>query len=123
MTEIDYNEQYWRNRGGEGPSPWATPEEQSNYTPRVNDYPGEYPRPSQDIPIRAPGSPLDTQVAGSHYKNCAIQPVEYIYANNMGYIEGAVVKYITRYESKGGEADLDKIIHFVQILKELRYAK
>ena len=66
-------------------------------------------------------NPLKAQVGGDHYKYMDIQPVEYIFANNLGFIEGCVVKYITRYESKGGEADLDKIIHFVNILKELRY--
>lgn len=65
--------------------------------------------------------PSETQVAGSHYKDFAIQPVEFIVKNNLGFIEGNIVKYICRYEKKGGEQDLDKIIHYAQLLKELKY--
>jgi len=39
---------------------------------------------------------LDIQVAGNHYKDLAIQPVEYIHANNIGYFEGNVIKYVSR---------------------------
>lgn len=61
------------------------------------------------------------QVGGSHYKDCAIEPIEYIYANNLGYCEANIVKYITRYNSKGGEQDLDKVIHYAELLKEIKY--
>lgn len=63
----------------------------------------------------------EMQVAGSHYKDFAIQPVEFIVKNNLGFIEGNIVKYICRYEKKGGEQDLDKIIHYAQLLKEIKY--
>ena len=64
-------------------------------------------------------SPLDTQIGGDHYKNRVIQPVEYIHANGMGYCEGAIVKYITRWRDKGGKLDLEKIKHYVDLLIEL----
>ena len=41
------------------------------------------------------GSSLNKQEGGSHYKDLPIQPVEYIYANALGYFEGNVVKYVT----------------------------
>jgi hypothetical protein len=63
--------------------------------------------------------PLDVQVGGSHYKNMAIQPVEFIHANGIGYIEGCVIKYICRYENKNGIEDLKKIKHYVDLLIEL----
>jgi hypothetical protein len=66
-------------------------------------------------------SALSRQVGGTHYKNCVIEPIEYILANNLGYCEGNVVKYITRYAAKGGEQDLDKVIHYVEMLKEIKY--
>jgi len=66
-------------------------------------------------------SALNKQEGGNHYKKCAIQPVEYIHANKLGFIEGSVVKYITRFRDKGGEADLRKIIHFVELLIEMEY--
>lgn len=61
-------------------------------------------------------SPLDKQVGGSHYKDCKIQPVEYILANELGFCEGNVVKYITRWQKKGGKQDLEKVKHYVEIL-------
>ena len=60
--------------------------------------------------------PLSTQVGGSHYKDCHIQPIEYMLANNLGYIEGAVVKYVTRWKDKGGVQDLEKARHLLEIL-------
>jgi hypothetical protein len=63
------------------------------------------------------------QVGGNHYKNLAIQPIEYILANNLDYCEANVVKYITRHASKGGLEDLDKVIHYVELLKEQKYGE
>lgn len=64
-----------------------------------------------------------TQVAGDHYKNCAIQPIEYIEANGLGYHEGNVVKYITRHCSKGGVDDLRKARHYIDMLIEFKYGE
>ena len=64
-------------------------------------------------------SALDVQVAGNHYKDMPIQPVEFIYANALGYFEGNVVKYISRWRKKGGIADLEKAKHYVELLIEL----
>lgn len=66
-------------------------------------------------------SALDTQVAGSHYKQGSIQPVEFIHANGMGFCEGSVVKYVTRYKSKGGLEDLKKARHYLDLLIHLEY--
>ncbi len=62
---------------------------------------------------------LDTQVDGDHYKTKAIQPVEYIHANNLGFCEGNVVKYITRWRDKNGIKDLEKARHYLDILIQL----
>ena len=64
-------------------------------------------------------SALDKQEGGGHYKGKAIQPVQYIHANGLGFCEGNVVKYITRWREKGGKADLLKVIHYVELLMEL----
>ena len=64
-------------------------------------------------------SALDTQVGGNHYKGRAIQPVQYIHANGLGFIEGSVVKYVTRWRDKGGVADLEKARHLLALLIEL----
>lgn len=64
-------------------------------------------------------NPLDVQVGGGHYKNLKIQPIEYIHANNLGYCEANVVKYISRWRSKGGLQDLEKVKHYVDLLIKL----
>jgi Protein of unknwon function (DUF3310) len=64
---------------------------------------------------------LDTQIGGDHYRNLKIQPVEYIHANNLPFIEGCIVKYATRWREKGGVKDLEKIKHFVDLLIELEF--
>ena len=43
---------------------------------------------------------IDKQVGGDHYKTCKIQPVEYIECNQLGFLMGNVVKYVTRYAVK-----------------------
>lgn len=60
--------------------------------------------------------PLSEQVGGNHYKDLAIQPVEYVMRNNIGYIEGCVIKYVTRWKAKNGVEDLKKARHFLDIL-------
>ena len=64
-------------------------------------------------------SALETQVDGSHYKKLKIQPVEYIYANEIGYMEGNVIKYVSRWKDKNGIKDLEKAKHYLELLIEL----
>ena len=42
----------------------------------------------------------DRQVGGKHYKNFKIQPIEFITANNLNFIQGCVIKYICRFDKK-----------------------
>jgi len=60
----------------------------------------------------------DTQTGGTHYQ-VAIQPWDYIIANNLGYLEGNVIKYVTRYKNKGGVEDLRKAQHYLTKLIEV----
>ena len=61
----------------------------------------------------------DYQVAGDHYKKMKIQPIEYIMANQLGFCEGAIVKYISRWRDKGnGIDDLRKIKQFCDFIIE-----
>ena len=64
-------------------------------------------------------SALDVQVGGGHYKGMAIQPVEFIHANGIGYFEGNVIKYVARWRNKNGIADLEKAKHYLELLIEL----
>lgn len=59
----------------------------------------------------------DRQVGGSHYQ-LPIQPIDYIMANGLGYCEANVVKYVSRWKSKGGVQDLKKAIHYLEMLIE-----
>jgi hypothetical protein len=59
------------------------------------------------------------QVGGKHYMKYKIQPIEFITQNNIPFIEGNVIKYLLRYKDKNGIQDLDKCIHYIELLKEL----
>jgi hypothetical protein len=61
----------------------------------------------------------DVQVAGTHYKDKAIQPWDYIVANELGYLEGNIVKYVSRWRDKGGLDDLKKAQHYLAKLIEV----
>jgi hypothetical protein len=61
---------------------------------------------------------LDTQVGGDHYRKMGIQPIEYIFRNGLGFAEGNVVKYVTRWKDKGGVEDLRKARHYLDLLIE-----
>jgi hypothetical protein len=61
----------------------------------------------------------DIQVAGTHYKEQPIQPWDYIAANKIGYFEGNVIKYVSRWKEKGGVNDLKKARHYLDKLIEI----
>ena len=66
---------------------------------------------------------LKNQIGGNHYSDMKIQPVEYIHHNDMNYLQGAVVKYVSRYKNKNGKQDLQKAIHCLQLLIDLEYGR
>ena len=71
----------------------------------------------------SPKSSMQHQEGGSHYKDMAIQPVEFIHKNGLGFIEGCVVKYVSRWRRKNGVADLRKARHFLDLLIEMEEGK
>lgn len=54
-----------------------------------------------------------------HYKDKPMQPWDFIVANNLGYLEGNVVKYVSRWRQKGGVEDLRKAKHYIEKLIEV----
>lgn len=68
-------------------------------------------------------SALKKQIGGNHYREGGIQPVEYIEANRLQFLEGCVVKRVTRHakDTGKGRQDIEKAIHELQLLLELRY--
>ena len=74
-------------------------------------------------PAPKPASALDTQVGGTHYKDCAIQPIEFIHANRLDFFQGNIIKYAVRHRHKNGAADLRKVIHYAQLALQLQYGE
>ena len=65
--------------------------------------------------------PYDKQVGGSHYKKMKIQPSKFVIENKLLFPEGNVIKYICRHQYKGGKQDLEKAIHFIEMIIERDY--
>jgi hypothetical protein len=68
-----------------------------------------------------PRSASARQVGGDHYSRYAIQPSEFIVHNNLGWLEGNAIKYITRHRHKGKAEDVRKAIHYLELLLEWEY--
>lgn len=66
---------------------------------------------------------LTKQVGGDHYSSMKIQPVEFIVANNLEYRIGNVIKYACRHANKNGADDINKAIHYLEMIKETDYAE
>ena len=54
----------------------------------------------------------------AHYAKCVIEPLEYITKNNLGFCEGNIVKYVTRWKNKNGVEDLEKAKYYLEKLIE-----
>lgn len=66
---------------------------------------------------------LEKQVSGNHYKDFKIQPVEYIYANNIPFLEANVIKYTSRHRAKNKAADIKKAIHCLELILQMEYCE
>ena len=64
---------------------------------------------------------LKKQIGGSHYQNFKIQPAEFINKNKLLFAEGNAIKYICRHPHKGGIQDIEKAIHYLEMVKERDY--
>ena len=70
---------------------------------------------------RATERSIDRQEGSTqHYKDFKIQPIEFITANKLSFIQASIIKYICRYDKKNGKEDIDKAIHYCELLKELK---
>ena len=61
------------------------------------------------------------QIGGSHYKNMVMQPSEFINKNRLPFAEGSAIKYICRHAAKGKEQDIEKAIHYLEMILERDY--
>jgi hypothetical protein len=127
VTEVNeygrarFNDGIWRSL-----LDWAGPSALTRLVLNApGDQPADEPIPAPEVvsemPLerRAQQSALDVQVGGSHYKDLAIQPVEYCHRNGLGFCESSVVKYVTRWKAKNGIKDLEKARHFIDLLIEM----
>jgi uncharacterized protein (DUF2237 family) len=76
---------------------------------------------AKEVPaIKLPALPSSwqSQVGGDHYKKLKIQPAQYSIANGLGFAEGNIIKYVTRWKDKNGVEDLKKAAHMLQVLIE-----
>lgn len=93
--------------------PWATANHEKALVAEIN------PKLANDF-LRAISldktDPFKEQVGGDHYKTMKIQPIEYILANDLGFCEANIVKYISRYKQKNGVQDVKKVIHYAEML-------
>jgi hypothetical protein len=69
----------------------------------------------------ATANPLASQIGGNHYKDMKIQPTEFIMANELGFCEGNVIKYVCRHGAKNGKEDLLKAKHYIDLLIAAKY--
>ena len=78
--------------------------------------------PAEEEP-RTPGSALDIQEGGQHYKKYKIQPVEFCFVNNIPFLEANAQKYVLRHADKNGIGDLRKARHYLELMAEFYYGE
>ena len=64
---------------------------------------------------------LTRQVGGNHYRDYVIQPAEFINKNKLLFAEGNAIKYICRHQSKGKAEDIEKAMHYLEMILERDY--
>ena len=78
---------------------------------QLDDYVQNSPKPNS----------FSKQVAGHHYTDLAVQPMEYSMHNKLDPCQHTAIKYITRFKEDGGAVDLDKAAHCIEMLKDFYY--
>lgn len=78
--------------------------------------------PAEEEP-RTPTSALDIQEGGNHYKKYKIQPIEFVFVNNIPVLEANAQKYILRHADKNGMEDLRKARHYLELMAEMYYGE
>ena len=64
---------------------------------------------------------LEKQVGGNHYAKMKIQPAQFINENGLQFAEGNAIKYICRHSAKGKRKDIEKAIHYLEMILERDY--
>lgn len=64
---------------------------------------------------------MTKQIAGTHYSRMKSQPIDFINANNFLFLEGCVIKYVSRHKVKGKKEDILKAIHCLELIIKRDY--
>jgi len=59
----------------------------------------------------------------NYYADMPIAPSHYNHANDIGYLEGNVIKYISRHKGKNKAEDIRKAIKYCELILELEYGE
>ncbi len=62
---------------------------------------------------------LEIQIGGNHYKDFAIQPLEFIHKNELSFAAGNIIKYVSRFDKKNGIEYLEKAKHYIDFMIEM----
>lgn len=76
-------------------------------------------QPSQQKDRKTPA--MDKQIGGKHYKQFKIQPLDFVFENNIPACEASILKYVVRHKFKNGAEDLQKAKHLIDYLLEKEY--
>ena len=63
------------------------------------------------------------QIGGTHYSDLSIEPIQFTEANGLGFHEGNVIKYISRWRNKNGLEDIRKALWYCERLLEVETAR
>ncbi len=80
------------------------------------------PIPKTEVKEEEP-SATKRQVGGSHYKGSVLQPIDVIDAWRLDFYEGSALKYLARHRKKNGREDIEKAIHYLELLLERQYSE
>ena len=59
-----------------------------------------------------------------HYTDLKITPLNYIKANNLDFVVGNIIKYVSRYKAKNGLEDLEKAKWYLDdLIKDTKETK
>ena len=61
----------------------------------------------------------DKQIGGQHYQTAPIQHWDIVVMHKLDYFQGQIIKYVMRWNAKGGVQDLRKAQHFLEKYIEL----
>ncbi len=64
---------------------------------------------------------LAEQIGGDHYQKLKVSPAYFISENKLLFAEGNVVKLVCRHQNKNKKEDIQKAIHYLNIILERDY--